>query len=305
MPCFRPLKGYRSATPGPSGKHQIVFTPRGGEIDRPVELPCGQCTGCRLNRSREWAIRCVHEAKLYGDRNCFVTLTFNDTHFPPGGSLDHAHWQLFMKRLKSWTRRNQGADQANGIRFYMCGEYGPKLGRPHYHAVLFNFDFPDKKYKRVNREGDRIFTSEVLDKCWGQADPGMCEIGSVTFRSAAYVARYIMDKQTGEDAVAYYGDKKPEYTNMSRNPGIGFGWFQKFGRDAFPSDFLIHDGVRHGVPRYYTGLFEAGGNDTTAIKGKRKRGAKRHKADQTDRRLHDREIVKLAQIKRLNKEEDL
>lgn len=246
----------------------------------------------------------MHEAKQY-ESNCFLTLTFNDEHLPPGGSLDHSHWQLFMKRLKSAVRRRDGGDVADRIRFYMCGEYGPLLGRPHYHACVFDFDFVDKKYKRVNRVGDRIYTSEFLDKVWGQADPGMCEIGDVTFASACYVARYIMKKQTGDEAVAYYGDKKPEYTAMSRRPGIGHGWYMKNHRDVFPSDFIIHDGVRHSVPRFYGNLFELAGNDTTAIKGKRKRGAKRHKADQSDRRLKDRETVKQAQIKRLNRENDL
>lgn len=307
MPCFRPLKGYRAAVPGPSGKHPIVFTPRGAEIDRPVTLPCGQCIGCRLAKSREWALRCVHESKLY-EQNCFITLTFNDANLPENGSLDHDHWQKFMKRLKSYCRRKFGNEVADGIRFYMCGEYGERLGRPHYHACLFNFDFPDKKYKRVNRVGDKIYTSEILDRCWNKADPGMCEIGDVTFESAAYVARYIMKKITGDDAVAYYGDKKPEYTNMSRRPGIGKGWFDKWKDDVFPSDFIIHQGERHKVPRFYGDLYELHGSDIpslasrmTHIKGRRKRGAKKHKEDSTDRRLKDRETVQEARVKRLKR----
>lgn len=318
MACFRPLKGYRAAQPGPSGKHPIVFSPRGGEYDRPVTLPCGQCIGCRLERSRQWALRCVHESKLWKD-NCFITLTFNDAHLPADGSLDHEHWQLFMKRLKSRVRRKFGSEAADGIRFYMCGEYGPKLGRPHYHACLFNWDFPDKKYKRVNRVGDKIYTSEMLDETWGQADPGMCEIGAVSFDSAAYVARYIMKKVTGDEAETHYWfvdadgvvhDRKPEYTHMSRRPGIGKGWFDRWHGDVFPSDFIVHEGAKHRVPRYYDSLFEMQLQEQglsrirklASLKGKRKRGAAKHKDDSTDRRLRDREIVQNARVTRLKRE---
>lgn len=293
----------------------IVFTPRGAEIDRPVAIPCGQCIGCRIERSRQWALRCVHESKLY-DSNCFITLTFNDANLPVDMSLDHTHWQLFMKRLKSFIRRKYGSAMADGIRFYMCGEYGERFGRPHYHACLFNFDFPDKVYKRVNALGDKLYTSAILDKCWKFADPGMCEIGSVSFDSAAYVARYIMKKVTGSDAESYYWfvdaegvvhDRKPEYTNMSRSPGIGKGWFDKWSKDVFPSDFIIHDGQRHRVPRYYDGLYEVS-MDTAHrlppllhVKGKRKRSASKHKEDMTDRRLLDRENVQSSRLKRLSR----
>lgn len=306
MPCYRPLKGYRSAVPGPTGKHPIVFSPRGAEVDRPVLLPCGQCMGCRLNRSLQWALRCVHEAKLY-ENNCFVTLTYNDASLPENGSLVVAHHQAFMKKLKSYVRRRFGKDAAKGIRFYMCGEYGERLGRPHFHFCLFNWDFPDKKYKRVNALGDRIYTSDILDKIWGNADPGLCEIGSVTFRSAAYVARYITKKITGDDAVAYYGDKLPEYTEMSK--GIGYGWFVKWSKDVFPSDFIVHEGKRQRVPRYYSNLYELSAvhprqlsTALTSIKGARKRGAAKHKEDTTDRRLKDREVVQLARAERLKRE---
>lgn len=306
MPCYRPLKGYRSSQPGPTGKHPIVFNPKGAEVDRPVLLPCGQCMGCRLNRSLQWALRCVHEAKQYDD-NCFVTLTYNDAHLPANGSLIVEEHQRFVKRLKSYVRRKYGKDAADGIRFYMCGEYGERLGRPHFHFCFFNFDFADKKYKRVNALGDRIYTSEILDKVWGRADPGMCEIGSVTFKSAAYVARYITKKITGDDAVAYYGDKLPEYTAMSN--GIGKGWFQKWSKDVFPSDFVVHEGRKHRVPRYYANLYEMStvhprqlSTSLTSIKGARKRGAVKHEDDNSDRRLKDRETVLNARVSRLKKE---
>ena len=121
MACYTPLKGYRSTELTKNGKRKIVFNRNHGFADLPVTVPCGQCIGCRLERSRQWAIRCTHEASLW-EKNCFITLTYNDENLPKDGSLDVTHFQKFMKRL----RKKHGA----GIRFYHCGEYGDKFGFP-------------------------------------------------------------------------------------------------------------------------------------------------------------------------------
>ena len=115
MPCYSPIKGYRSKVLSPNGKRTIVFKPNLGFVDLPVLVPCGQCCGCRLERSRQWAIRCTHEASLH-ENNCFITLTFNDDNLPSDKSLDVRHFQLFMKRLRKQFGSN--------IRYYHCGEYG-------------------------------------------------------------------------------------------------------------------------------------------------------------------------------------
>lgn len=297
MACYRPLKAYRSI----DGK--ILFrSTTGRDIERALSLPCGQCVGCRLQRASVWALRCVHESKMY-ERNCFITLTYNDANLPHDGSLRHADWQKFMKRFKE---RIKYYGDYSKVRFYMCGEYGEKLGRPHYHACLFNYDFPDKKYKRVNAIGDKIYSSELLDDLWNMSDPGMCEIGSVSIQSAGYVARYIMKKVTGDDAVAHYGSLLPEYTHMSK--GIGKAWFDKYRRDVFPSDFIVHDGKKLAVPRYYGDLYELNfPNAMLPIKRERLRkhgDALRLRDDDKDRRLRVREDVTKSRVKRLKKELD-
>ena len=99
MPCYSPLTGYVSREPSKNGKFPIVFDPKKGWIDRSVTVPCGQCIGCLLERSRQWAMRCSHEASLY-DENCFITLTYDDEHLPPDGCLNKEHFQKFMKRLR-------------------------------------------------------------------------------------------------------------------------------------------------------------------------------------------------------------
>lgn len=301
MTCFNPLKGWRGrARPG------VVFDVNQGWPDLPISVPCGQCIGCRLERSRQWAMRCYHEASLY-ENNCFITLTYSDDTVPvlfPGEgdypTLRKRDYQLFMKRLRERF--------GSGIRFYHCGEYGEGTNRPHYHACLFNFDFPDKVLESVDKAGYHHWSSVALGELW---TCGLHDIGSVTFESAAYVARYIMKKTLGKDAadrydrMSYYGEVQrlePEYTTMSRRPGIGRDWYDEFHKDAFPSDFLVCRGMRMRPPRYYEELLKLNVPQMhVSVKRKRKSKARRHVEDQTPARLRDREIVTEARVKRLNR----
>lgn len=254
MTCYHPIKGYRSKELTVNGKRSLVFDIRKSTAE-PMEIACGQCMGCRLQRSQQWAVRISHEASLY-EKNCFITLTYAPEYLPADGSLDVRHFQLFMKRL----RKKFGP----GVRFFHCGEYGENLGRPHYHATLLNFDFPDKVLHRETNQGDAIWRSPALEELWPY---GYSEIGSVTFESAAYVARYITKKITGPRAASHYTQVntdtgeithlKPEYTTMSRRPGIGEPWLQKFATDVYPHDHVvIRGGVKIPPPRYYNNRYE-------------------------------------------------
>ena len=144
MVCYYPLQAWRSLDYLKGLKSTIVFssdTPSDG-VYSSLTLPCGQCIGCRLNYSRNWAIRCVHESSLH-EHNCFITLTYNDENLPLNGSLDLKHFQDFMKRLRKKV--------SVPIRYFHCGEYGSRLQRPHYHLLLFGLDFPDKKFWKMSR----------------------------------------------------------------------------------------------------------------------------------------------------------
>ena len=263
-----------------------------------MKVPCGQCVGCRLERSRQWAVRCVHEAQMH-DRNCFITLTYDDEHLPPGGTLVLAHFQKFMKRL----RKEYGA----GIRYYHCGEYGEEFGRPHYHACLFNHDFEDKKPWKKLKSGELLYISASLQRLWPL---GYSSVGAVTFNSAAYVARYVMKKVYGANAREHYTavdpssgevfERTPEYTTMSRRPGVGAGWFARFGGDVFPADEVVLAGRRLRPPKYYDRLFEVSNpNEMRSIKARRILEASKHSEDQTPRRLADREEVQKEKLSRL------
>lgn len=245
MPCYSPLQAWRG-TKLQSGKRSVVFHPPSRHAES-LNLPCGQCVGCRLERSRQWAMRCLHESSLY-DRNCFITLTYDNEHLPKNGSVDVREFQLFMKRLRK-------AYPEDRIRFFHCGEYGEKGGRPHYHACLFGFDFPDKVLYSVSN-GNRLYVSRSLYNLWGNGAFERQLIGDVTFESAAYVARYIMKKVTGEAAADHYGNRRPEYITMSRRPGIGKGWYEKYRDEVYPADSVIVRGVEVKPPKYYDGLYD-------------------------------------------------
>lgn len=307
MACFKPLKGWRSKTTNPeTGKRAIVFNRALGFVDQPVELPCGQCIGCRLERSRQWAMRCVHEASLHED-NIFITLTYDNEHLPEHGSLRYRDFQLFMKRLLVHTARH--TDRPIGVRFYMCGEYGENFGRPHYHAIMFNYDLEDKKLWRIERDNP-LYTSQTLNDLWGH---GFTSIGGVTFQSAAYVARYLMKKVTGDAADGHYNEidpetgevlseRCPEFTNMSRRPGIGGRWFDRYMSDVFPDDFVVLNGKKVTPPRFYTNQYELLYPDEVAkLKLRRKARAERRAADNTPDRLKVREQVLQSRINRLKR----
>lgn len=240
--CTSPLLAWRDPVRG------VSFSKTSHSGDQ-LELPCGQCIECRFKRSRDWAIRCMHEASLHSD-NAFITLTYASEHLPENESLCYDHFQRFMKRLRKRVRLP--------VRFYMCGEYGENFGRPHYHACIFGYGFPDRKPLMRTKSGDTLFTSELLNQLWPY---GISSIGDVNFQSAAYVARYIMKKITGDAAFAHYNkvdedgvvtSRVPEFTRMSLKPGIGAGWFDKYHSDVFPHDHVIVKGKQVSVPRYYT-----------------------------------------------------
>lgn len=287
MTCYFPLHAWRSKTPNENGKYPLVFNRNDGFVDKPVTIPCGRCMGCRLERSRQWAIRCMHEAQLFED-NCFITLTYDDDHLPSDGSLKLAHFQKFMKRL----RKKYGA----GIRFFHCGEYGGETERPHYHACLFGFDFDDKKHYKTTSAGDRLYTSEKLGNLWKY---GFSVIGDVTFHSAAYVARYITKKISGDSAESHYHGRSPEYCTQSK--GLGKEWFKLYKDDIYPNDFVIVDGQKQRVPEYYDKLLLLDDPDLVAqLKAIRTKNAQSD-PDGTDRRLDDRLICRQAKIKTLTR----
>jgi hypothetical protein len=298
MACTSPVRLYRSKKgPGTNGKWPLKGLSQ-GDPSKLELVPCGRCIHCRLERSRQWAIRCVHESQMHKD-NSFITLTYRDEELVTGGfvrpSLYPRHLQLFMKRLRK--------EYGNGIRFFACGEYGERFNRPHYHACIFGLDFEDKAFYN-SKGGNNMYTSNSLDRIWSH---GSCIIGDVTFESAAYVARYIMGKHLGATA-DYYEQHgiEPEFVRMSRRPGIGTPWLEKYGKDVFPNDMVVvRGGIKCKPPRFYSNKYNFATPldnpvDMGYIAERRKEEAMEH-AEYNVRRLNAKNTVKEAQVSNLKR----
>ncbi len=281
MACFHPIHGFRA----PGGT--IKLSRSGAYRDLPVTVACGQCSGCRLERSRQWAIRIMHEAQMH-EENSFLTLTYKTSEVPQGWTLDLVDWQSFAKRLRK---------KCGKFRFYHAGEYTEDFGRPHLHACIFGLDFHwDRKFIKLSKTGHKLYRSPTLDEVWPH---GHHWIGDVTFESAAYVARYIMKKVNGDEEKieTHYEGRRPEYATMSRRPGLGTTWFDAFGGDVYPSDQVITSGHPSRPPKFYDALYELE-NPTGYKKIKALRGLQGslHKEDNTPDRLEVREQCHTAKI---------
>lgn len=300
MPCFSPLNAWRTA------KGEIVFWRR-QDAEQELKLPCGKCEGCLLERSRQWAVRCMHEAQQW-DKNCFITLTYETT--PDWNSLKHSDFQKFMKRLRQWRKREDVRTGQNSgpIRFYMAGEYGTYGGRPHYHACLFNHAFEDLRFLRSTDSGSNLYRSTQLESLWPH---GFSSVGDVTFESAAYVARYVMKKMKKEEVTngqvvdwetGEVMPRLPEYNRMSLKPGIGANFIDKYQSDVFPNDYVVVNGHKAKPPRYYFKRLEQTAPDLYEyVKGSREMRGLEECEDSTAERLAARRACMQAKLIKLQR----
>lgn len=291
MPCYHPKGAWYARTPNPTGKFSLIFKPDGrADLTRPVVVKCEKCIGCRLSRSRKWAVRCEHERTLH-EESCFITLTYANEYLPENGSLDKRDFQLFMKRLRKFLG-------AKKIRYYMCGEYGEKRGRPHYHAIIFGYDFRDREVAQYNPRTRRTyFTSPTLTDIWGM---GHTQVGEANFETAAYCARYITKKLTGKRAQEY-GEKTPEYNQPSRRPGLAKEWIEKNYNDVYPKDEVtMKNGLTEKPPKFYDSVYEILNPERfQQIKDKRTKLATQNQ--KTPKRLQQLKDIQTSKYKKLKR----
>lgn len=236
MPCYHPMKAYRSRQGrNESGAWPITFKISEGYADMELDIPCGQCVGCRLEYARNWAIRGCHELKDH-KYACYMTLTYDDENLPGAGNLDPYNMVNFIKRLRHF------ADPMK-IRYLQCGEYGDLDKRPHHHMILYGYEFPDCKFFKMHK-GNKLYVSKIANKLWGN---GFVTIGAVTFDSICYVARYVLKKAKKEDDP----DRVPEYITMSRNPGLGMNHLDKYMEEIYETDSVVVAGKEFKPPKVY------------------------------------------------------
>ncbi|AXQ65958.2 MAG: replication initiator protein [Microviridae sp.] len=284
MPCYNPLLAWRSNYVNPETKKRgITFQRASALTDLELKIPCGRCMGCRIKYATQWAIRCVHESLMH-KQSCFITLTYDDDHLPVDGSLNPKHFTDFMKRFRKEISPIK-------IRFFMCGEYGDLLSRPHFHALIFGYDFNDK-IEHQYRAQSILYTSKQLERLWPF---GFNTIGAVTYSSAAYTARYATKKITGDMALSHYGGKTPEYVRMSRMPGIGQSYFEKHRTELFRNDNIVINGKKHPLPKYYNLQFTK--LELEDLQRRRNKFFRSQESENTTDRLRTRETVLKSKLK--------
>lgn len=209
-----------------------------------TRVPCGICCDCLKLHAQEWAVRLTLESKLH-KYSWFITLTYDEDKLPKDRMLNKKHVQDFLKRLRYYYDKP--------IKYYVCGEYGGKTARPHYHIIIFGLELSDLKYYSTTKNGDVLYTSKFVEKIWSF---GFCPIGEVNYRTASYCAQYVDKKKilTSSEKQALK-DKGivPEFSLMSLRPGIAVDFKVYFGDKLdLDSDFMIYlNGRRYPVPEYF------------------------------------------------------
>ena len=271
MSCYHPLIGIDTGEKTASGKVKYWIRKREDsadfqkeiELNKHILIPCGHCIGCRLDYSRSWADRMMLELETAG-KGIFVTLTYDNEHcpwtqfdeegYPIFGTLDKRDCQLFMKKLRSRFDGKDGRPFVK-IRFFLAGEYGPSTKRPHYHAIIFGLglsDFYDLVPHGRNELGQQYFISDMLSSIWSN---GFVLLSDVSWKTCAYVARYITKKLNGYSSIEYSErNVVPEFSLMSRKPGIGREYLELHPDCLDKENIYIsteEDGLKIQIPKYY------------------------------------------------------
>lgn len=203
-----------------------------------IQVPCGKCPACLKRKQNQWAFRIMNESKNFEDRSYFITLTYMDSHLPisPSGkpTLSKKDISKFLHDFRQYLDRNE----LGKIRYFICGEYGDKFGRPHYHAILFT---------------ERYFTYQelqtYLSKSWKHCIKSEINIGSLTPKSAQYCAKYSL-KRFGVN----YEDCQPPFCMVSKRPFLGSNYLTEDKVKYMRKNLQFHDYIDstpYSLPRVY------------------------------------------------------
>ncbi|MDI9312781.1 MAG: hypothetical protein QM535_21405 [Limnohabitans sp.] len=197
-----------------------------------IPVPCSKCPPCKKRRTSSWSFRLVKE----GERSLsalFVTLTYNTETVPitKNGfmNLDKADVQKFMKRLRKLSNQK--------LKYYVCGEYGTKRMRPHYHLIIFNAD------------------KEKVEQAWtlDRRPLGQIYIGDVNEASIGYTLKYMSKK--GKIPMHHNDDRQKEFSLMSK--GLGSNYLTekmiKWHKNSIEERMYcnIKGNKKIAMPRYY------------------------------------------------------
>lgn len=181
------------------------------------QVPCGHCSLCNKRKSATWAFRLGEELKR-STSGAFITLTYAKTPVTQNGhpTLCRKEFPKFIKRLRHkeptipYTKKDGTTGRKSPIKYYACGEYGSELGRPHYHAIVFNLS------------PQALNNSDIIHSAWGLGHVTIDPCNGATMR---YVTNYVMKgKFQPEDCqeTGLIDDRIPEFNLMSKNMGLNY-----------------------------------------------------------------------------------
>lgn len=294
MSCFRPWLAWRNR------QGEVVFSER-GDIVETLTMPCGRCVGCLESKAFDWGMRIEHERKLHAEA-VFITPTYSPENLPADRSVSVVESQKALDRIRKHVKAVRGVS----LRYCWRGEYGPKTGRPHYHAALFGWRPDDLREWKKSPGGHQLYRSAKLEALWGFGD---VHVGELTAGSARYIGGYVGKKLVGkhgdqsgliDPSTGEFFERSPEFMLMSRKPPIGWSWIEKHRSDFWPSGKAVVNGREVNIPRAYLKRFAEQDPDGAAVLKLKRLGESRKRfADNSDERLRVKEAVKLDQVNRL------
>lgn len=251
--CLHPVKLFYNRR---TKKYQINYMPNECSKTNVVYAPCRKCEGCKHDREGEFVLRMKHEIESYKGNTTFLTLTVNEENMEnvfPGRELSHRPFQLFMKRLRKIL--------PSKVTYVVCGEYGAKKNRPHYHAIIFGWKPQSEELRVVKRTpGYNLYACSTIEKCWKF---GFNTVGVANESSSRYLMKYVLkqlgiekelfsiDDETGE--VINYKRPYIVYPRSKQNGGLGFRWFEKNKEKIFTEGYIAGSKaeIHLSIPKYY------------------------------------------------------
>lgn len=327
MPCFKLRDGWFDVSSGERQGRPLMRFPVGEDPydwER-VDLKCRNCIGCRGDRARDVSLRASHEAMMVS-ASCFLTLTYDRGHLPIitstlsaegqrqalerpatvmpyGGSLRRRDVELFMKRLRDYLHRHYGVR----VRGYLVGEYGERSSRPHYHALLWGFDFGhDRVPAGKSQGGHPMWSSKLLDELWTH---GFCRINEMGQEVAQYAAKYALKSLGAKHELRRLVDGRivevePPFDSLPHGKALGLPWLERFWTDVFPRGVVVlRGGVQLPAPlAYMKACKERDPATFERIADERRREAAKRLADAMPARLAAREGVAHARARQSKRE---